>query len=76
MIIPHIIDQFVWDSIIADLGVGPKGVKVSKIAANNLEPKLLDLVNKDAFKQKAEGVASQMAQEDYRDAVYQAIIAE
>jgi UDP:flavonoid glycosyltransferase YjiC (YdhE family) len=76
MIIPHIIDQFVWDSIIADLGVGPKGVKVSKIATNNLEPKLLDLVNKDAFKQKAEGVARQMAQEDFRDAVYQTIIAE
>ena len=76
MIIPHIIDQFVWDTIIADLGVGPRGVKVSKIATNNLEPKLLDLVNNDAFKQKAEQVASQMAQEDFRDAVYQTIIAE
>lgn len=76
MIIPHIIDQFVWDTIIADLGVGPRGVKVSKITMHNLEPKLLDLVNNNAFKQKAEQVARQMAQEDFRDAVYQAIIAE
>lgn len=76
MIIPHIIDQFVWDSIASNLGVGPRGIKVSKIATNNLEPKLLDLVNNDAFKKKAEQVASQMVQEDFREAIYQAIIGE
>jgi UDP:flavonoid glycosyltransferase YjiC (YdhE family) len=76
MIIPHIIDQFVWDTIIADLGVGPRGIKVNKITTNNLEPKLLELINNEAFKQKATQVASQMAQEDFREAVYQAIIAE
>ena len=31
MIIPHLFDQFVWDKIISDLGVGPKGIKISKM---------------------------------------------
>lgn len=28
MIIPHIIDQFVWDKIVNDLGAGPGGIKI------------------------------------------------
>ncbi|MEJ2746800.1 MAG: glycosyltransferase [Anaerolineae bacterium] len=75
MIIPHIIDQFVWDKIVAELGAGPKGVKVGKITTKNLEPKILELVNNASYKEKAEQIASQMAQEDFRDEIYQAIVA-
>jgi UDP:flavonoid glycosyltransferase YjiC (YdhE family) len=76
MIIPHIIDQFVWDKIIAEKGAGPKGVKVSKITTQKLEPKILELVNNRAYKQKAEQMASQMAEEDFRERIYQAIISD
>ena len=37
MIIPHIIDQFVWDKIIFRMGAGPKGVRINKITAKTLE---------------------------------------
>lgn len=76
MIIPHIIDQFVWDKIVAELGAGPIGVKVGKMTTKNLEPKILELVNNRSYKEKAELIASQMAKEDFREAIYQAIIAE
>ena len=36
MIIPHIIDQFVWNKIIYNIGAGPKGIKVDKITTKNL----------------------------------------
>ncbi len=74
MIIPHIIDQFVWDRIIYNLGVGPKGIKIGKITTKNLEPKILELVNNSYFKSKAEQVASQMEKEDFREELYKSIV--
>ena len=59
MIIPHIIDQFVWNKIIYVLGAGPKGIKIGKITTRNFEPKILELVNKGSFKKKVEQLASQ-----------------
>ena len=76
MIIPHIIDQFVWGGIIPDLGVGPEGLKFSKLTEKDLQPKILDLLNNRSYKERAEQVASQMAQEDFREAICQTIIAE
>jgi len=29
MIIPHIIDQFIWNNIVFEKGVGPRGIKIS-----------------------------------------------
>lgn len=74
MIIPHIIDQFVWNSIIADLGVGPKGVKINKINTENLEARILDLMNNPIYKKRSEEAGNQMSQEDFKDRLYKAII--
>ncbi len=74
MVIPHIIDQFVWNNIVYDLGVGPKGVKIDKINTKNLEPKILDLVTNRSYKEKAERVARQMETENFRGVIYQSII--
>jgi UDP:flavonoid glycosyltransferase YjiC (YdhE family) len=74
MIIPHIIDQFAWNGIIADLGAGPKGVKISNINTGNLEPRILDLMNKPSYKKRAEEIANQMSQEDLKDKLYETII--
>ncbi len=74
LVIPHIIDQFVWDGVVSGLGAGPKGIKIGDLSVNSLEPKILDLVNNVAYKKKAEQVAGQMAQEDLREELYQAII--
>ncbi len=74
MIIPHIIDQFVWDTIICKLGAGPKGVKIGNITAKKLEPKILQFVTDHSYKMKAAQIASQMEKEDLKENIYQAIV--
>ncbi|MBA7580888.1 O-mycaminosyltylonolide 6-deoxyallosyltransferase [subsurface metagenome] len=76
MIIPHIIDQFVWNRIIYNMGAGPKGIKIDRITTKNLEPKILKLVNNSSFKKKAEQVASQMGKENFKEEIYNSIIEE
>jgi len=74
MIIPHIVDQFVWDKIITDLGVGPKGIKIDRINNKNLETKILELLNNRNFKVKSEEIGNQMQKEDFEDELYKTII--
>ena len=74
MIIPHIIDQFIWNKIIYQKGFGPQGIKISEITMVNLEPKVLELVSNSSFKQKAEKVAKQMENEDFREELYNSIV--
>jgi UDP:flavonoid glycosyltransferase YjiC (YdhE family) len=73
MIIPHIIDQFVWNKLVAARGAGPKGIPVSKLKVADLEPKVVDLFNNPGYKQKAEELARSMGNEDYREALYRFI---
>jgi UDP:flavonoid glycosyltransferase YjiC (YdhE family) len=74
MIIPHFMDQFVWDKIISDLGIGPKGVKISRITNKNLEPKVLELLNNKSFKEKSAKICNQMKKENFEDELYKTII--
>ncbi|NPE30107.1 glycosyltransferase family 1 protein [Methanococcoides sp. SA1] len=74
MIIPHFMDQFVWDKIISELGVGPKGIKISKISNKNLEPKILELLNNKSYKEKSENIGNQMNEENFKDEIYKTII--
>ena len=76
MIIPHIIDQFVWNKIIHKKRLGPKGIKISKLNIKNLEPKIIELLNEHSFKKNAELIAKQMAEEDFKEQVYHTIIEE
>jgi len=73
MIIPHIIDQFVWNKIIYDLGAGPKGIKIGKITTKNLEPKILELVTNNSFKKKAEQIRNKMKNENFKEEIYNTI---
>ncbi len=74
MAIPHFIDQFVWDTLIAELGVGPMGIKVSRMTRRNLEPKILELLNNKSYKENSERIGKQLKEEDYEEALYQTII--
>lgn len=74
MIIPHIIDQFVWNKIVFTMGAGPIGMKIDRLTTKSLEPKILELMNNPSYKLKAEEVAGRMAKEDFRGELYQAII--
>jgi UDP:flavonoid glycosyltransferase YjiC (YdhE family) len=74
MAIPHFIDQFVWDSIISELGVGPKGIKVSRMTIKKLEPKILELLSNKSFKEKSGKIADQMNKEALKDELYKRIV--
>jgi UDP:flavonoid glycosyltransferase YjiC (YdhE family) len=74
MAIPHTADQPLWDQVIALSGAGPKGIPIAKLKRDILKAKLLDLVNNDSYKLKAEELAREMSQEDYREALYQFIV--
>ena len=74
MVIPHIIDQFVWNKLIYTMGAGPKGMNIHKINTKNLEPKILELVNNESYKKQAEKVARQMVKEDFRKELYASIV--
>jgi sterol 3beta-glucosyltransferase len=74
LIIPHIIDQFVWDQIVSEKGFGPKGIKINKITTDNLEPKICELVKNSGFKERARQGASQMKKENFREEIYRSII--
>ena len=69
MVIPHIVDQFFWNRLIAKIGAGPMGMPIKKLNALRLEEKLLDLwMNRD-YKLKAEQLARQMAKEDFEEKI-------
>jgi sterol 3beta-glucosyltransferase len=74
MIIPHIIDQFVWNKIIHETGAGPKGIRINKMNTKNLKPKILELTNNTSFKKNAEEIADQMGNEYFKEEIYQSII--
>jgi sterol 3beta-glucosyltransferase len=73
MIIPHIIDQFLWNTLISDKGVGPKGISISKFSRQLLEPRLLDLFTTKAYRRRAEGIAEEMKKEKLNDLFYEVL---
>jgi len=73
LIIPHIIDQFIWNRIIYKKGAGPKGIRINKITTKNLEPKILELMNNRFYKDNAEQISSQMQKENFIKELYESI---
>lgn len=67
LIIPHIIDQYVWNTILSKKGAGPKGMDVSKIKTQNLETNILDLLENPSYKKRAEELAASMGKEDFEE---------
>ncbi len=74
LIIPHIIDQFIWNQIAYEKGVGPMGISISKINEQNLEPKILELVNNTSFKRDAMLLGEKMKREDFEEKLHHEIM--
>ena len=74
LIIPHIVDQYVWNKIIYKKGAGPLGIDISKINAINLEPKIIDLLENPLYKEKAEKLSEKILKENFRNEIYNSII--
>lgn len=67
LIIPHIVDQFFWNRLVAEQGLGPLGVKVKRLDAETFAPLLIDLRNEPAYTEQARLLATQMATEAAAD---------
>lgn len=76
MIIPHIIDQFVWNKIIAKKGLGPLGVQIGKFNTQTIEYKLLDLYTNATYKKNAEQMGKKMNAEGHEEEVSAFIFSE
>lgn len=74
LIIPHIIDQYVWNKIIYEKGAGPLGIDISQINSKNMEPKILELVNNTSFKKRAEELGREILKENFKTEIYDFII--
>lgn len=67
MIIPHVIDQFVWNELVWKTGAGPLGIKIGNLSLENLEPKVLDLMKNEEYKASAYRLKSKMAEENLKN---------
>jgi len=74
MIIPHIIDQYAWNNLVSELGIGPVGIAISKIKSKNLEPKILDLFLNQSYKIKAHKISKKIKEENFKEKLYDTII--
>ena len=74
LIIPHIIDQYVWNKIVARKGLGPLGVDVSRITVKKIEPKIIDLYTNKSYKVKAEKLGREMQNESFKEEICKTIV--
>ena len=74
MIIPHIIDQYVWNSLVSEIGAGPKGVSIGKLNPRNFENGILDLMHNKSYKDKTRQISLSLQKENYEDALCKVII--
>ena len=65
IIIPHIIDQYLWNRINSNKGFGPKGVSINNLNEAVLESLLKDLVSNPSYKEKAQLAAKIIKNERY-----------
>ncbi len=74
--IPHFVDQFIWNKIIHEKRLGPKGIKINRLNKDNMEPLILDLFNNPVYKENAEKVALQMKEESSEERLCEFIVGE
>lgn len=67
VIIPHIIDQFLWNEINHERGLGPKGVSIRKLNEKVLEVLLHDLISNTRYKENAQIASKAIQAEDYKE---------
>lgn len=64
LIIPHIIDQFFWNRLIARRGIGPLGPSVGHLQQEPFTELLTELLNQSAYRHAAQAIGKNMQQED------------
>jgi UDP:flavonoid glycosyltransferase YjiC (YdhE family) len=67
LIIPHIVDQFMWNTIISKKKLGPKGISIHKVKPELLKELILDLYRTKEYKVNAELMATKMKDNSFED---------
>ena len=73
MAVPHIVDQFYWNKVIAEKGAGPLGMPIKKLDAKRFEAKVLDLMTNSSYKKRAEELGASIRSESDADRLYDLI---
>ncbi len=74
LILPHIIDQYGWNTLVSELGTGPKGIAINKLTKSKLKPLIVELMNEPSFKNRAMEIGKSMANENLEKELYEFII--
>lgn len=74
LIIPHIIDQFVWNQMVAENQLGPRGISISKLNKSALDTLIPDLMNNQKYKENCQNLAQRMSMENFEEALCEEII--
>ncbi|MBK8624445.1 MAG: glycosyltransferase family 1 protein [Saprospiraceae bacterium] len=67
LILPHIIDQYVWNDIISSKGIGPKGIALKNITFEKLKTLLYDMYENPLYKQNVTTLSKRMRAEDFEN---------
>lgn len=74
LILPHVFDQFGWNNLIAQKGLGPKGLAINKITEEDLKPIIIDLYDNESYKSKAREIAEMMLHENFEKELCETIL--
>lgn len=72
-IIPHIIDQYFWNNILSELGVGPKGTAIGKLSEAKLEEIIIPLWLNPSHKEEAEKLGQSLNSEDFEKQILEVL---
>jgi UDP:flavonoid glycosyltransferase YjiC (YdhE family) len=73
LILPHIIDQYVWNNIISSKGIGPKGIALKDITFEKFKTLLSDMYKNPVYLQNVTAIRNKMKSEDFENELYEII---
>lgn len=63
LLVPHIMDQYFWNRLVANLNLGPLGIPISKLKPKSFEKVVLEFWTNQEFKTKAAEIALKIEHE-------------
>lgn len=74
LVVPHVLDQPFWARKVHEKGLGPEGLPINALYENELEKRLLELLNNKELKANAAATSEQMASESDKDTLHELIL--
>lgn len=67
MIIPHIIDQYLWNDVLSSQKLGPKGIPIKSLSHIPLKALVKDLWTNEVYKSNAKNMSLKMKEENVEE---------